>query len=264
MPWVTAVPGGLDDLKWGYTLTDVYRITNAAVQSVGSYAADRRWLAEEAWSAIVEYLYAAEQPPPEHDMWHAGRRAIWDAIRSDQRTHGAASHTNFEPEAMLGFQRYWWAYSSRQHSHEDQVVDRVALRQVLSRLTAGQRSALFALAATGTVERAALALGRTPNAVNVAIVTGRRVVAEMFMEGETPRRTVWRTAGTTRRRKAVASNQGGHCRRGHPFDEENTYERSNGARACRRCIADARGRLQRKKRAASRVAVGEHPRGGDS
>lgn len=33
-----------------------------------------------------------------------------------------------------------------------------------------------------------------------------------------------------------------HCKRGHPFDEKNTYVRPNGHRTCRRCL----GMLQRR------------------
>ena len=29
-----------------------------------------------------------------------------------------------------------------------------------------------------------------------------------------------------------------HCIRGHPFDEENTYRRSDGTRCCRRCKSE--------------------------
>lgn len=41
------------------------------------------------------------------------------------------------------------------------------------------------------------------------------------------------------------------CKRGHPFDEENTY-RANGRRGCRTCRREAVRRYMTKKRAASR------------
>ena len=38
------------------------------------------------------------------------------------------------------------------------------------------------------------------------------------------------------------------CRRGHPFDECNTYERPSGRRSCKRCKADAQARYVQRKR----------------
>lgn len=49
---------------------------------------------------------------------------------------------------------------------------------------------------------------------------------------------------------AAANARKTHCKRGHPFDEVNTYHRRDGNRDCRQCIRDANRRHKARKAAA--------------
>ena len=46
-----------------------------------------------------------------------------------------------------------------------------------------------------------------------------------------------------------------HCRRGHPYDDENTYRYPNGARRCRQCHRDNWHRYERAKLEAMEAAA---------
>lgn len=46
--------------------------------------------------------------------------------------------------------------------------------------------------------------------------------------------------------RAAANSAKTHCPKGHPYDEVNTYQRSNGQRGCRQCMAAAAAKWQAK------------------
>lgn len=178
------MPAVDSELAHGYTLADLTRIARSATLHAGQLAADFGDRYETAWSAIAEALYAAEQPPAEPDLWHAGRDAIWQAIRDDRRTHGAARHDGHMP----AFARYWWDHASAAPSCENQVVERLALRQIWPHLTPAHRSALAAYAALGTLPAAAEALGISVRAYNSRLQRARQLAAQLWHEHETPAR----------------------------------------------------------------------------
>lgn len=236
------------ELRHGYTLADINRLSRVATRTAGTHAADHADLVSWAWSAIVEHLYLAEYWPPEHRLIQAGKTAIWASVRSDQRWHGGARQAHYEPGTMAAYQRYWWGYTAVTPSHEEPVVERLALRQVLPLLTAREHQALLAVAAhDGDVEAAAISMGLTLGAIKNRLQAARKRIFAAWHEGTVPPRRVWRTAGTTRARiVADPERLGGHCHRGHLFDQANTYVKASGKRECRRCIADAAGRRRRR------------------
>lgn len=251
MAWVTVVPGGPGDLCFGYTLADLDRIARSAASHAGPLAGYYVEYVQTAWSAMVEHLYSVEHPPPEHDLWHAGRNAIWDGIKSDRRFRGAPVK-NREAGAgeMPSFRRYWWDYVAVVSSCEERVVEREALAQIWPALTEFQREALLAFAAHGNVERAAAALCITVAAMNSRLQKARRRCFELWHEGETPSRK-WRMDSGHRRQRVplrpcgTASAYMRHRHRGEPMDD-----------ACR-----AAWTAYQKERAAARSVV-PRPRSG--
>lgn len=57
-----------------------------------------------------------------------------------------------------------------------------------------------------------------------------------------------------RRRRAVHQT---HCKNGHPFDDQNTYIQSDGARACRICRRDFRAEYEVRKRFGGGIRIAE-------
>jgi hypothetical protein len=77
-------------LRHGYTLATVHELTLAAVRCELFYRS--RNYAERidiAWSAIVEDLYASEQPPSRRDLIHTGMTAIGNWFVSRPGHHRA-------------------------------------------------------------------------------------------------------------------------------------------------------------------------------
>ncbi|MEU8158009.1 hypothetical protein AB0B94_30520 [Micromonospora sp. NPDC048986] len=248
------------ELRHGYTLADVSRLSRVATRMAGTFAADYTDLTSWAWSAIVEYLYAADHWPPEHRLIEAGKRAVWDSVRVEQREHGGSSRANYEPGSMAAFQRYWWAYNAVVSSPEDAIVERTALRQVLPLLTTYQHQALSAVAAhDGDVDAAAAALGVNRSVVTTRLQAARKRVLGAWHEGGTPPRGIWRRSSPGSGRphvdRTAPEHLGGHCGRGHLFDRQNTAVRANGKRECRRCVADAAGRRRRAQTARTLVGA---------
>lgn len=176
----------MTELRFGFTLADLNRLATSATSHAGTYASDGADRYQAAWSAIAEHLYAADQPPTERDLWHAGRDAIWAAIRDNQRTHGA-------PRAggggdMPQFVRYWFDHATVTPSCEERVVERLALAQIWPQLTDGHRAALAAYAAVGSMDGAASALGVSPTALSARLQRARRRCADLWHEHETASR----------------------------------------------------------------------------
>lgn len=190
---------GDTELRHGFTLTELHRIaalaTNTGRALVMHYE-DRR---DEAWGAIVEYLYAAVEQPTAHRLVEVGRTAIYDLIRSERREQGFyREHTDgtaHGPGSSPKFQQYWDHVMRHTRSPEAQVVERLALAQILLALTERQREAIRALAVGERYDRAADLLGIEPQTFRALIGRARLKFREFWHEGEIPSKP-W---GTDRR-----------------------------------------------------------------
>jgi hypothetical protein len=185
-------PHGAIELRHGYTLDDLRRLAGGVVKYSWSTHGDQVERLEVAWSAIAEALYATETAPARRDLFQAGMDAMGRYDADDRHHHGVASsgphaYTGFASAA--GFQAYW-CLAMTSHSHEDGVVDRVALAQIWPRLTEGQRRALLALAAFEDYGEAAQALGIQYQSFCTLVRNGRLRFLALWHEGETPSR-IW-------------------------------------------------------------------------
>lgn len=192
MAWVNVLPGRPESLRHGYTLDDVERLAASAVKANPTMACDVQDRYEEAWSAVVECLYAAEQPPPEHELIAAGAAAIRDLVRLDHRSRGVVEADAWSGGAHApNFVRFWTGLSARAPSPEAKVVERVAVLQILAALTPARREALLALAAhDGDRDAAADAQGLSYGTSNTRIIDARRQCLELWHEGEVPSK-IW-------------------------------------------------------------------------
>jgi len=176
------LPVGREPLRHGYRVDDVHRL---AVRAAASRFVPRTLPHDErvdaAWYAIVEHLYvAADCPSPTH-LGYVGQQAITEASRLADR-HAGVNRVSRRP--MPRWVTYWTQWPTP--SHEDGVVERLALLQVLALLPAAQREALVALAMVGDRAGAARALGLTDGGLDSRLQRARAVVYAAWFEGQTP------------------------------------------------------------------------------
>lgn len=179
------------NVKWGYNLADLDRLSRIAVSRARTKDGDYRWRYESAWSAVAEHLCTAETAPDPSDLIEAGWRAVLVAVHEE--LHHRGYDTNYGSSSSHGFVRYWES-RLRTGSHEHSIIEKTALWQIWPRLTPREQQALNALAATGNQHAAAAATGKTIDSMSVRVNAARRHFLKHWHEGETPSKP-WR-AGT--------------------------------------------------------------------
>jgi hypothetical protein len=173
-----------DGVLWGYTMRDLERATRMALaRNVGVSAFARAERYDIAWSAIALTVCEATEKPTLSDLASAGWYAIAEARSTEMRHHGVDS-TRRIGETRRSFATYWRPTVAT--SHEERVVERVALGQVWPRLTDAQRDHLTALAVHGTATAAAAAMGRGHSAFHKTARAGRNEAKRLWWGDETP------------------------------------------------------------------------------
>lgn len=176
------LPAGREHLRHGYRIDDARRRALMAANS--RYAArtlPHHERVDAAWYGIVEHLYAATQCPSPTGLCDVGVKAVNDASRRADH-HAGVDRVNRRP--MPKFVLFWAPRTV--HSHEDAVVERLALRQVLALVSAEQRDALVALAVFGDRDAAATALGLGQGGLDSRLRRARQVIYAAWFEGQTP------------------------------------------------------------------------------
>jgi hypothetical protein len=189
---VIGVTGLTNDvpLRHGYTLAAVNELTLVAVRCELFYRS--RSYAERidlAWSAIVEHLYASEQPPSRRDLIHTGMTAISNWFVSEARTHGVnPSQRGRTTEPGVNFERYWHVFAHPTPGPEERIVERLALTQVWHTLPSRVRGVFGALAVHDDYHHAAESLSKTPEQFYSQIAYARTKFLALWHDGETPSR----------------------------------------------------------------------------
>jgi hypothetical protein len=228
------------EVKYGYTLRDLEQMTHAAMKADRSMAMDYADRRDIAWSAIAEELCAAPHWPKRSTLIQAGWQAIYKAVREEYRQHGYADREWGNGHASAPrFMKYW--FPSVTHSHEDRIVERLAVGQVVDILTPIYRDAVVALAVHDDYRLAAEALGIKPKAFQARIDTARQRMLARWFQGETPRKV----RQTDRRVEVHGQELATHCKSDHEWTPENTLIRSRivrgklrKSRVCRACEHD--------------------------
>lgn len=185
------------ELRWGYTLTDLHAHAIRAARAVGTRATDMRTLTDTAWSAIAEHLYSAEHPPQPQQLTTVGRNAILDEEATQRRMRGLPP-TGSRHDVAPRYAVHWQWAARHTPSHEKVVVDRFATTQILDVLPPRQREAIHAVAAHGDLKQAAVALAANYKTVVSNLNDGRRRFLSLWHEGETPSRRWMREKANTR------------------------------------------------------------------
>jgi Helix-turn-helix domain len=188
---VSALPAnipGNTELRHGYTLSQVSALSVFAVRrQLWHQAADFDERLEIAWHAIVEHIYAADEPPQIRDVIRAGFKAIGREADKTRRFYGQDTHDRYAGTTG-GFERYWWFAGRPAPGPEDKVTERLALAQIWPRLRPLHRQVLVALAADDDYELAAKSLGKSRKTFTTQVSQARRAFLALWHEGEAPSR----------------------------------------------------------------------------
>jgi hypothetical protein len=233
--WGPLGPARSEGLLWGYTIRDIDRAARAAVVADRSRGMDQHTAYDIAWEGIVTALCEAEQAPHWNDLVNAGWQAIYTEVRQGNRMRGIPEAVRgFDAASIPRFVRYWG--STPTPSHEERIVERRALAEILPALTDVQQSALAALAARGDYQAAADLLDIDYKALVARVNAGRRRFLAAWFQHETPPKT-----RRTDRRVGSRGAQSESCPQGHEWTPENTRwdlrTVKGTARRTRRCRA---------------------------
>lgn len=178
-------PRADDVVGHGYTAFQVVRLAVWA-------ARECRWVngmdmvhrAETAWEAITEHLHLVAVHPQETELIAIGWKAMKAQHYQDLKAHGLGG----KDKALVSraFVRYWTSASAPAHSHEDLLVDRIALAQIWAALTPSHRRVLTALAEHDDRRRAERAVNMDAAAFTRTLGRARRAFFALWHEGETP------------------------------------------------------------------------------
>ncbi len=144
-------------IRGDYSMAELDRLAMAAARRHGG-AADQSDSYEAAWFAIVEELYAADETPTERDLIYAGVRGVQRLHAERNQAQGRSQRRGREFGSSPAFVTFWNDHLVTP-SHEDGVVEKTALAQVLSTLSGEQYEVLAAAAVCENLTQAATALG---------------------------------------------------------------------------------------------------------
>ena len=223
-------------------------MTHAAVIADRTLALDYRTRTDIAWSAIAEALYAADEPPHRQALIRTGWQAIYSEVRTINRGRGYRDdYTDLELRPR--FVMFWGSQTTP--SHEDRIVERTAVHQVLAELRPPYRDAIAALAVHENYQTAAEAMELKQGAFNARIAYARKGLLALWLEHETPHRT----RRTDRRVEAAGKDLATRCGKGHEWTPVNTRWAKNSGRRGMRRVCRACEREQSAARSAAKKAA---------
>jgi DNA-directed RNA polymerase specialized sigma24 family protein len=180
------------ELRHGYTIAGVQAIARSAAANSWIAAADFEDLMSAAWSAIVDELYTAEEPPSRHDLHRIAKGAVWDTARDYRRHHGYRNRDGWEGEASAPrFVAYW--HMPNEGGVDERVAERVAIAEIFAALSGRERGIVLACVAhDGDYVTAAASLGMKRSAYHVALMAVRKKCAQLWHWPEQPHRDLKR------------------------------------------------------------------------
>lgn len=185
-------------LRHGVTANDLARFARVALSKhipSRGFGWDDRY--EAALFGAVERLYASQDPPEPRELLFGAMDALDRMTRDDRKTRGFANRDSYAgPYSAPAFTKYW--INPGPPSPEAEVINHVALAQIMSRLSPHQRRALEALATYEDYGRAAKAMGVPYDNFTTYVTQARKTFFTLWHEGEKPA-GMWRRDKRTNR-----------------------------------------------------------------
>jgi hypothetical protein len=186
---ITAVNANEGEIRHGYCFGDVRRLAGyAAHRSYWQRAMSAQDRYDLALSCIAEFLVTADGPPGEQELVTAGVRAINRDVVARLRQEGNDCRKPADGQGpnMANFCTFWWPYAGHAASHENGIVEVVAMFQILPRLKPVHRDVIVALATHGTYDKAAASLGKTRRTFVNYLWAARKEFLSLWHEGQRP------------------------------------------------------------------------------
>lgn len=192
------------EVRFGYTMADLDRLARVSVATAWPRAMDYRDRYDAAWHALAEAIYDTDEPPTRYDLKVVGTRAV-NRLGQDEGHHRGFDRSNPDAgfEGMPAFQRYWSWFGRATPSHEDRIVDRIALAQIWPMLSVFHRQTLTALAVHEDHDLASQAIGRKIPTYRTHLKNARDAFRVLWHEHETPSPMWGRSSGKLGRRTAT-------------------------------------------------------------
>lgn len=229
-----------DHVAHGYTLRDVHALARAACKADRSLSADMTTRYDTAWSAIAEHLHTAVIPPGRNELVRVGWQAIYADVRAMNRMYGVDSTGRSGEVASAPRFVAYWSVGQAEPADMD-LIERIAVHQILATLPEHQRQAVVALALHDDYAVAAEALGLKYPTLTARLRLARKAFRELWFAPDTPPPA----RGTDRRVGTYGKVLAAHCSAGHRWTPENTRwdrGRGKGGARVRRCRACERNR----------------------
>ena len=198
-----------EQLPFGLTLADLEAATEKAAYNSPWRQVAFRQRVDIAQFAVLELLYTAEDQPDFWTVVKAGQRAIHNYAIKELHHCGLIARTGAPGGVPITrYWTYWQAMAAAAESHEEQIVDAVAVHQILTTLRPPYLRVIRALAEYDDYSLAAESLGKARKGFITTLCVARQFFLELWHEHETPSR-IWghdyRSARTRRDRTGSKS-----------------------------------------------------------
>ncbi len=182
-------PGEVE-VRHGYSYNHLDRLAQIATNHAFGHGLDSDERYACAWHAIVVALYEATDPPSPQNLIRAGGQAITQAEQSRQQTLGYDTHARWAGPATIG--RYWKYWNPTAGPLPEDIIDTVAMRQIMATLTDRDRHVLLLLALLEDYDIAAAAAGVDLRTYYDQVRQARARFFRLWHQGERPA-GLWKT-----------------------------------------------------------------------
>lgn len=198
-----------EQLPHGFTLTEMDATAAKAAHTSPWRQVAFRQRVDIAQFAILELLYTADDRPGFWALVKAGQRAIHTYAVKELHHRGLVARTGAPGGVPITrYWTYWQALAAATESHEDRIVEAVAVHQILSTLRPPYLRVIRALAEHDDYTLAAQSLGKARHGFITTLCIARRLCRELWHQHETPSQ-IWghdhRSARTRRDRSRAKS-----------------------------------------------------------
>jgi hypothetical protein len=177
----------MTELPHGRTVEEVARIARHIAFSQRGRILDLDEATDIAAVALVERCYA-DPAPTDVDLFRAARSAVSAANQHEYSYAGLEQHVARKGREGTPHEwaRYWHGQTALVSPFEEELTDRLAVRQVVAALPPRHREALVALAEQGSYEGARTALGLSVKGWEHRIARARVQARALWYHPEEP------------------------------------------------------------------------------
>jgi hypothetical protein len=198
-----------EQLPHGFTLTELDATAAKAAHASPWRQVAFRQRVDIAQFAILELLYTADDRPGFWTLVKAGQRAIHSYAVKELHHRGLVARTGAPGGVPITrYWTYWQALAAATESHEDRIVEAVAVYQILATLRPAYLRVIHALAEHDDYTLAAQSLGKARHGFITTLCVARQFCLQLWHEHETPSR-IWGhdfRSARTRRDRTGAKN----------------------------------------------------------